>query len=150
MAASLDEARNEVLTLFQTAFISEAAKLGVDVNKNITVGFFDPDAIPGEGKNPANKPWARMTMAHVNSRRPLGARRITRDGVLTLQIFFYRNKTNADAMCQRLGDAVAKAVERHTGQVSLFGITPAERPINNGFAQTDVAARFQYTTFVER
>lgn len=148
MGATLDQARNELITAFAKAWREVAAEVGTTVMENVTVGFFDPDGVPNEGQNPQNKPWARLTVQHTDSRRPLGARRVTRSGVVVFQGFFYRKTTAVDAAAQKFVAAVAKKIEAHRGQVELFDITPLERPINNGYAQTDVQARFSYTDYL--
>lgn len=148
MGATLETARNELIGAFAKAWNDVAAEVGTQVMDSVTVGFFDPDGVPNEGKNPGNKPWARLTVQHTESRRPLGAKRVTRNGVVVFQAFFYRKTTAVDAAAQKFVAAVARKIETHRGEVELFEITPLERPINNGYAQTDVQARFSYTEYL--
>lgn len=143
----LRDRRNEVIRLVTDAWLAAPAVVGMP-------GPFIPlvladgseDDIP-KG-NPQRKPWARLRVQHTASAgTSISGRSYRNNGTITINVFVNRDSSDAWNKCQLIGDALKLAIRKHRGNVYFKDVTLRERPVNNGFSQTDVSAAFWWTEF---
>ena len=88
MTATVTQARNEVFTLFRTAWLADASSLGVELRYE-DVGPTDPPKIPTGGDAPS---WVRIQLRHADGDQSslggeTGTRIFERFGIITVQVF---------------------------------------------------------------
>ena len=153
MAGNLRINRNEILTLVSTFWTERAAGIiGVPAVAKLVIADVDSDNNPGDEVNPAaggnTKPFARVRIQHTQSQgKAISGRRNRNYGALTANLFVPRTKSNAWTKSGDLAEELVLALRRHRGNVYFTGVTPRERPINNGFNQVDVASDFFWDQF---
>jgi hypothetical protein len=155
MAGDLRSNRNELITLVNTFWNTAPSIVGLPgPYPKLIIADVDNDGNPDGDFNPAagrnNKPLARMRIQHTEARpTSISLRRYRNNGSLTVNLFVPRERTDAQAKSILLGDALSDVLRRHRGSVNLKGVTPRERPINNGFNQIDVVTDFYWEQFIK-
>lgn len=143
----LRDRRNEIIRLVTAAWADVPAIVGMP-------GPFTPIVLAdGSGddtpkENPHRKPWLRLRVQHTQSgSTSISGRAYRNNGTITLNVFVNRDASDAWNKCQLIGDALKLAIRKHRGNVYFRDVTLRERPVNNGFSQTDVSAAFWWTEF---
>lgn len=155
MAGDLRSNRNELIRLVWDFWSAAPAIIGLpgpypevviaDVDKDNNP---DGEVNPGAGGN--NKPFCRMRIQHTEARpTSISGRRYRQNGSVTVNLFVPGKRTDASAKAILIGDALSSVLRKHRGSVNLTGVTPRERPINNGFSQIDVVSDFYWDAFVK-
>lgn len=154
MAGDLRSNRNELIKLVSDFW--ENAAVGIvglpGPYTKLVIADVDNDSNPDEVSAEAaknQKPFARLRIQHAQSGpRSISGRRYRNDGGITVNLFIPRQRTSAWTRAGLLADALILALRQHRGSVQLTGVTPRERPINNGFSQIDVVSDFYWEQFV--
>ncbi len=83
---TFDSARDEIFSMFRTYWNAQTPALNAGQPIRVEWQGVDSQTPP-----PADKPWARITIRHAISQQstfgPSGARRFTRSGLVTVQVF---------------------------------------------------------------
>ena len=139
--ATIEEARDEILSYFQTAWDSQS-----DPPKLV---YYDkkPDL-------PDDATWARITVQHnVFAQRTLGGkpslggagRRFTRSGIVTVQIFtpFGDGLTTSDPLVDFVLDTF-EGEETGSDRIEFRNVRANEVGQDGAWHQTNVLAEFEY------
>jgi hypothetical protein len=155
MAGDLRTNRNELIKVVSDFWSGAAGGIiGLGDVAKIVIADVDNDGNPDGEINPAaggnKKPFARMRIQHTEARpRSISARRYRTNGAITVNLFVPRIRSDAQAKSILIGEALTSVLRKHRGSVCLTGVTPRERPINNGFNQIDVVSDFYWEQFVQ-
>ena len=143
----LRDRRNEIIRLVTAAWAEAPASVGM-------AGPFTPIVLSDGSKdetpenNSIRKPWMRLRVQHTASvATSISGRAYKNNGAITLNVFVNRDASDAWNKCQLIGDALKLAIRKYRGNVYFKDITLRERPVNNGFSQTDVTANFWWNEF---
>jgi len=139
MTATLDQARDEVLTVFKTAWELDAT------SQNIPVLYWDvADDIPDSGA------WVRISMRHLGGRQATlrgatGERRYRYTGIVTVQVFtpFSEGMVLNDALATIAKNAF-EGVTTDPGRVILRNVRINEIGPDGQWFNTNVLADFEY------
>lgn len=155
MAGDLRTNRNEIIVLVRAVWNTAPAIIGLPgPYPDVVIADIDKDNNPDGEVNPGaggnTKPFARMRIQHTEARpTSISGRRYRQNGTLTVNLFVPTKRSDAHAKSILIGDAMAYALRRHRGSVQFLGVTPRERPVNNGFNQIDVVSDFYWEAFVK-
>lgn len=147
MAGDLRSNRNEIIKLVSDFWVGAPDIVGLSGKyPKLVIADVDNDGNPGDGGNLL--PFARLRIQHTNaSATSISGRSYRNEGTITVNLFVNRSRSNAWLMCGQLADALTLSIRKHRGNVYFRDVTPRERPINNGFNQTDVVAGFYWDQF---
>lgn len=133
MSLTITEARDEILTLFQTAW---------DANSNGTpVYYWD---VPHEP--PKSGDWARVSVQHqTGGDAAIGGRFFDRAGIITVQLFtiYGRGLSNADSLSKVCLDAFEG--KSTSGGVWFRNARINEIGLDGKWFNTNVIVEFEYT-----
>jgi hypothetical protein len=139
MTATIDQARDEILGTFRTAWLADS------VSQSVPVLYSDVSQEP-----PDTGAWARVTINHTTSRQATlsnetGARRFRRVGFVTVQIF---TPTGGGlTLSDGLTTIAVRAFEGVTttpGRVLFRNVRPIEVGQDGNWFNMNVVADFEY------
>lgn len=142
MAGDLRSNRNEIIKLVSDFWSTAPAIVGVPgAYPKLVIADVDNDGNPGDKGN--TLPFARLRIQHTGSQaRAISGRRWQNNGVITVNLFVNRTRTDAWFRSGLLAEALVHSIRKHRGNVYFRDVGFRERPINNGFNQADVTAGF--------
>lgn len=156
MAGDLRSNRNEVIKLIRDFWQQSAPGIIGLPGKypDLVIADIDKDNNPDGEVNPGaggnSQPFARMRIQHTEARpTSISGRRYRQNGTVTANLFVPVKRSDAQAKSILVGDALVSVLRRHRGSVNFLGVTPRERPVNNGFNQIDVVSDFYWEAFVK-
>lgn len=152
MGGDLRTNRNEMLTEIANFWKLAPGIVGLPgTYPEIVIRDTDSDNNPDDVIPTATSkslPFLRVTVQHTqSSSRAISGRRYRNNGVVTVNLFVPRIRTDANRRCIDLASALTAALKKHRGNVYFVNVTPRERPINNGFSQVDVVSDFFWDQF---
>lgn len=136
MSLTFTEARDEILTLFRTAWEAQPTPP--------SLFYWDV-----EQEDPTGEIWARITVRHnIGGNDAIGNRLFVREGVITLQIFtrFGEGLVNADATAKVAVDAFQG--KSTPGGVWFRNVRYTEIGQDGEWFQSQVLADFEYTEVI--
>lgn len=149
MAGTLRDNRNEIIKLVSDFWAGAPAIVGVPgPYPTLVIADIDNDGNPDASGN--KLPFARLRIQHTQSvAKSISKRVYQNNGVITVNLFVNRTRSDAWMRCGELGNALKLAIRSHRGNVYFKDVTLRERPINNGFNQVDVSAAFWWLEFTQ-
>lgn len=145
MTATIEQARDDILTLFKDAWEADP------ISEDVLLVYWDiPNSAPtdaGTDENPVS--WARVTVQHTGSSQASlsgdsGARRWRRVGLVTVQIFTPYG--TGLSLADKLSMVATRAFEGKSTPSGIWfrDVSPQEIGQDSIWFQTNVSASFEY------